>query len=494
MSHKLAALALATLVAAGPAPKELTKGARRPNIVVILADDMGYGDVHALNPESKIPTPNLDGLAAAGMTFTDAHSGSAVCTPTRYGLVTGRYCWRTRLTRGVLGGSSPPLINPKRPTVASVLKKAGYRTGCVGKWHLGLGWAKKGKQIDFSKPLSVGPTTYGFDFYYGVPASLDMAPYVYVRNDRVVEPPTVPQPAQGFPAYVRKGLRSPGLKPADTLDDLLGQAVGFIKESAAGDKPFFLYFPLTAPHKPVLPHARFTGKTKLGLYGDFVTQVDWTVGQVLKALDETGAAKDTLVVYTSDNGSFMFRLDGEDEQDHVDKKTIQAFRADRHRSNGRFRGTKADVWEAGHHVPFFARWPGRIKPGSTCEETICLTDVMATAAEIAGAELPENSAEDSFSLLPLMEGKTWPTPRAPVVNHSAAGMFAIRDGKWKLVLGNGSGGRQKPRGKPFAKPFMLFDLSKDIGEQNDLAARETETVERLTGMLDGLRKSGRSRP
>ena len=218
-----------------------------------------------------------------------------------------------------------------------------------------------------------------------------------------------------------------------------------------------------------------------------------TVGQVLKALDETGTTENTLVIFTSDNGSFMHRLDGKDERGHVDDASIQAFRSGRHTSNHVFRGTKADVWEAGHRVPFFARWPGVIKPGSKNDKTICHVDIMATCAEASGVDLPDDAAEDSFSLVPLMKGGDWATPRAPVINHSAGGMFAIRDGKWKLVAGNGSGGREKPKGKPFAKPYKLFDLSKDIGERNDLADRETETVARLAAALEKIRTSGRSR-
>ena len=250
---------------------------------------MGYGDVQALNPKSKIPTPHLDKLAAEGMTFTDAHSPSAVCTPTRYGLLTGRYSWRTRLKSGVLNGYGEPLIEPGRPTVGSFLKQHGYHTGIVGKWHLGLGFAKTADgKFDFSKAISDGPHTSGFDFSYVIPASLDFPPYRYIKNGKNTKYPLLEQAAQPFPEFLRKGERSPELVMEDCLDDLLAQATSYIQRQAKGDKPFLLYFPLTAPHKPVLPHYRFRGETELGPYGDFIVQVDWTVGQVLKAIDEAG--------------------------------------------------------------------------------------------------------------------------------------------------------------------------------------------------------------
>jgi len=467
--------------------------AERPNIVFILADDMGYGDVQVLNPRSKIPTPNLDSLARDGMTFTDAHTPSSVCTPTRYALLTGRYAWRSRLKKGVLNGYSEPLLEPGRITVADFLKKQGYHTAAVGKWHLGLGFARAGDEIDYSKPVSDGPHTHGFDFSYVIPASLDFPPYVFIRNGKVVELPTETQPAQKFPAFVRKGPRSPGFVLENVLDDLLGQSLDYIRQRARSGQPFFLYFALTAPHKPTLPHPRFRNRTELGPYGDFVVQVDWTVGEVLKLLRELGIEKNTIVIYTSDNGSYMYRRDDPDAADHVSDPTIQAYRADHHTPNYVFRGTKADIWEAGHRVPFFVRWPGHIKPGTRTDATICLTDFFATVAEITGAELPPDAAEDSFSLLALWQDKPWKRG-APVIHHSARGMFAIRDGLWKLVAGNGSGGREKPAGEPFARPYQLFDLSTDISERNDLIGEYPSVADRLETLLDKIRNSGRSRP
>ena len=480
------ALVLGFLVVAGNAKQT-------PNIVFILADDMGYGDVHVLNSSSRIPTPHLDSLAASGMTFVDAHTPSAVCTPTRYGLLTGRYCWRSRLKRGVLNGYGPPLIEPSRPTIATFLKSAGYHTGIVGKWHLGLDLPKSadGKGLDFSKPVGNSPKERGFDFSYIIPASLDFPPYIYIENGQVTNPETVVQEAIKFPGFLRKGPRSKDLVVEDCLDDLLKQANQYIRKQSQTDQPFFLYFPLPAPHKPVIPHSRFQDKTKLGPYGDFVVQVDWTVGEVLRTIRETGVEDNTLVIYSSDNGSYMYRRDG--NPDHVSDKSVQAYQSKHHTSNHVFRGTKADIWEAGHHVPFFARWPGRIAKGSRCGETICLTDFFATTAEIVNRDLPANAAPDSFSLLALFQGETWKTPRPPVIHHSAAGMFAIRDGKWKLVLGNGSGGRESPRGKPFQKPYQLFDLSVDLAERHNVIDAHPDIATRLETKCQSIRMRGSSR-
>ena len=474
-----------------------TTVAEQPNIVLIMADDMGYGDVQALNKNSKIPTPNLNRLAAQGMAFTDAHTPSSVCTPTRYALLTGRYCWRTSLKRGVLNGYGKPLIQPGRQTIASFLRENGYKTGIVGKWHLGLDFEKKDgrdkNQIDFSKPVKNGPNQHGFDYSFIIPASLDFPPYVYIENGNVTDLDVVDQPAQKFPGFLRKGPRSKALIMENCLDDLARSASNFIDTESKKDQPFFLYFPLTAPHKPVLSHPRFHGKTGLGDYGDFVHQVDSTVGDVLRAIDKAGIVGNTLVIYTSDNGSFMHRLDDQSKPDHVKDKSIQAYHPENHTANGVFRGTKADIWEAGHHVPFFVRWPDKVAPASRCEKTICLTDVFATAAEIADGKLKNETAPDSFSLLPLMQGRDWATQRAPVIHHSASGMFAIRDAEWKLVLGNGSGGRQAPRGKPFEKPYHLSNLKLDISESRNYFSENSRIAEPLEKRCLTIIENGRSR-
>lgn len=479
------------------------QAAETPNIVLILADDMGYGDVQHLNPGSKIPTPNLNRLAASGVTFSDAHSPSSVCTPTRYGLLTGRYCWRSSLKKGVLGGYSKPLLEPGRLTLANLLKKAGYRTGAVGKWHLGMDMPTVKEQadrsawegdpgIDFAGTISDSPIHHGFDYFFGVSASLDMAPYVYVRNDRFTQPPTQQQQAVKFPHFVRSGPRAEDFVIDQVLDRLTNEATKFIRESASEPEPYFLYLPLTGPHKPTQPHERFRGATSLNEYGDFVHQVDWTVGEVLAAIEETGEGDDTLVVFTSDNGSYMYSYEDPEKIDHVEDASVQGYRSDHHRSNGPLRGTKADIWEAGHRVPTFARWPSKIQAGSACDATICYVDFYATFAELIGSQLAEDQAEDSFSIVPLLEDASATRPQ-PVIHHSVAGMFAIRDGKWKLVAGNGSGGREAPQGKPFAEPYQLFNLDADLSETQDVAAENPQVVTELANRLEEIRNRNRSR-
>lgn len=475
----------------------------QPNIVVILADDLGFGDVQPNNPNSKIATPAFSRLAKEGVNFTDAHSGSGVCTPTRYGLVCGRYAWRTHLKRGVLGGYSKPLIDKNQQTIGAVLKSAGYRTACIGKWHLGLGWQWKvdlpkninnfgiaGQQgmVDYTQPLTDGPTHHGFDESYIIPASLDMSPYVYIKNDRVTEQPSKLISAVGFPKFYRQGEISSDFKHVDCLSHLLGKANEFIRTQSQTEQPFFLYFPMPAPHKPVIPMASFQGKTELGSYGDFVAQVDWTIGEVLKTLDETNAADNTLIIVTSDNGSFMHRYDDATTKDHVDDEKVQGYRAENHRANGLLRGTKADVYEAGHRVPFFVRWPAHTPLNAQSNRTICHTDILATAAEAAGADFSFPKSEDSFSFLQaaLSAPQDKAAQRPLVINHSASGTFAIRDGKWKLVFGSGSGGRQKPKGQAFEKPYQLYNLDSDRGETTNLIDRHPQIEKRLTEVFEEL--------
>ena len=481
MRLRLIPLLLLAACASPLAAEAQGRAATTPNVVLILADDLGWGDVGAMHPESAIPTPHVDRLAGEGMRFVDAHAPAAVCTPTRYALLTGRYTWRTRLTSGVLGGYSPPLLEPDRPTLGTLLQAHGYRTAAVGKWHLGMAmpfldpaaartepW-EGDPGIDFAGRIADSPVHHGFDEYFGVSASLDMAPYVYIRDDRFTALPTREQPAVPFPHFIRHGPRADDFVVDEVLDRLVDEAVAFIDRSAPAPEPFFLYLPLTAPHKPTQPHPRFRGRTGLGEYGDFVAQTDAAVGEVLAALGRNRARDETLVIFTSDNGSYMYRLD-EAETDHVDDPSVQGYRVGRHRSNARWRGTKADVWEGGHRVPFVVRWPGVVEPGSETPATVVHTDLYATLADIVGAAPGPDAAEDSVSLLPMLRGEP-ATRGVAVVHHSSGGMFAVRDGRWKLVLGNGSGGRQAPRGEPFARPYQLFDLSRDPGEAREVAAR-----------------------
>lgn len=466
-----AGLAVAPALAAG----------RLPNIVYILADDLGWGDLGCYNPSSGVPTPNADRLASQGVRFTDMHSPSAVCTPTRYGIMTGRYCWRSRLKSGVLWGYSPNLIEPGRLTVPAMLKARGYYTAGVGKWHLGLGDREK---ADYSQPLRPGPATHGFDYYFGIPASLDMDPYFYFENDRVVEQPTARTEGRNSPRGVfwRGGGIAPGMKLEEVLPTLTRKATGIVRERATKAQPYFLYLPLTGPHTPWLPIPPWRGKSKAGDYGDFVAQVDDTVGQVLRAIEDSGAASNTLVIFTSDNGA---------DWKPQDKAKFA------HRANAGWRGEKADIWDGGHRIPFLARWPGRIAPGTTSNELGCLTDLMGTAAEIAGAKLPADAGEDSYSLLPALAGRRGKPIREAVVHHSVEGMFGIRQGEWKLELGLGSGGFSDPKRiepKPGGPRGQLYNIAKDPAETENLWLKHPETVARLTALLEKYQREGRSRP
>jgi len=490
-------IVLMLLGSQGPAVAgESDEGLQRPNVVLVLADDLGFGDIEPNNSSSGIPTPAFNRLAREGMCFTDAHTGSSVCTPTRYGLLCGRYAWRTRLKKGVLNGYSEPLIEAEQPTIATLLRSAGYESACIGKWHLGLGWPskvehakkaghfrnKKDSWVDYSRPVDNGPREHGFDYSYIIPASLDMSPYVYLENGRVTSVPQKVIEKRGFPQYLRTGEVSDDFDHEASLSHLLEKATGFIRQSARGEKPFFLYFPMPAPHKPVIPMEQFQGKTTLGPYGDFVAQVDWTVGGIVDALDRAGVAENTLLLVTSDNGSFMKRLpEGISVADHVDDDTVQGYSASHHQANGIFRGTKADIYEAGHRVPFLVRWPGKIKSGVSNSSVICLTDILATVCEAACVVVDSTQSEDSFSFLPsalALPDRVYHRERS-VIHHSSAGIFAIRKGNWKLILGNGSGGRELPKGKPFQRPFQLYNLSSDPEEQVDLLKENPEKALQL---------------
>lgn len=457
-----------------------------PHVVLIMADDLGYGDVQPLNPDSKVSTPAFNRLAAEGITFTDAHTPSAVCTPTRYGLVTGRYCWRTRLKRGVLNGYGEPLIDADRPTLGSVMAGAGYRTAVVGKWHLGLGLHGDEQSLDLTQPLSHHPGTVGFDHSLVIPASLDFPPYVYFRNGMATEPETVSQPRRPFPPFMRQGPRAKDFDMQGCLDRLTEEAVSVVEQMSGADQPTFLYFPLTAPHKPVLPAERFAGSTELGPYADFLRQVDSVVGRVIGALETAEVLDNTLLIVTSDNGSYMYRLDA-NQKDHVEEESIQGYRPEHHAANADWRGTKADVWEAGHRVPFFVRLPEGKHAAARVDRVVGLIDVMATLSDLLGVERAAEAGPDSYSFAPLLEDPAADFQRPPLVCHSAAGMFAVRDGKWKLVAGNGSGGREKPRGSPFSEPWMLFDLEQDPGESNNVADAHPEVFARLARDLEEIR-------
>ncbi len=479
--------------------------AEKPNIVYILADDLGYGDLGCYNAQSKIPTPRLDGLASEGMRFTDAHSPSSVCTPTRYALLTGRYAWRTRLQRNVLGPWDKPLIAQDRLTVGKLLQQNGYATACIGKWHLGQNYATTdGKppvggarnalsNVDFAQPISDGPVTRGFDHYFGTIVP-NYPPYCFIDDDRTVGIPSLPMDGANFNI---PGPAVAGWKLEDILPGLTTHAVTWIEEAAKNDRPFFLYFSLTSPHYPVVPSSAFAGSTPVGAYGDFVHQTDWSIGQILDALERAGVSENTLVIFTSDNGP---EITGEVKPGAYDR--VQKYG---HRSAGELRGAKRDAWEGGHRVPFIARWPGKITAGTSSNEVICHVDFLATVAALLEKTLPDNTAEDSVSILPVLLGQKLDAPvREATVHHSARGKFAIRRGDWVFIdapSGDDNGTHGEPqwlkdeRGyTQHAHPGELFNLRDDPTQRENRYDEKPELVLELKSLLQKYQQEGRSTP
>jgi arylsulfatase A-like enzyme len=444
--------------------------AEKPNIVFILCDDLGYGEIQALNPEhGKIKTPEVDKLAAEGMIFTDAHSGASVCTPTRYGLMTGRYSWRTILQRGVVQGFKPDLIAADRPTVASFLKSQGYHTGIVGKWHLNFQYLhpetgeaikRKGKTLaPVGSKIPDGPVDRGFDYYHGFHHAGDMK--CVIENDTVIAHDDV---INMLPRITRK-------------------AVEYIATRATEkETPFFLYVPYGSPHSPIVPTEEWQGKSGLNKHADFVMQTDDGVGQILAALDEYGLSENTLVIFSSDNGTSK-------------GARIPELAKKGHLVSAGFRGSKADLWDGGHRVPFIVRWPGYVVPGSNSDQLICLTDFFATVSDIIGVELPAVSAEDSVSFLPALSGKEIVSTRAGIIHHSVSGHFGYRQGKWKLLLAKGSAGWTGPKENEFPKDApkaQLYDMEADPGETTNLYESHPEVAQRLLAQLEADIFNGRS--
>ncbi len=496
---------LGTFLVFATCSSNFLRAADHPNIVFILADDLGYGDLGCYNPQSKIPTPRLDQLARQGMRFRDAHSPSSVCTPTRYALLTGRYAWRTRLQRNVLGPWDKPLIAADRLTVSKLLQQHGYVTACIGKWHLGQNYVTTdGKapsggvknvltNVDFAQPIGDGPIARGFNHYFGTIVP-NYPPYCFIEDDRTVGIPSIPTPGGDFNI---PGPMVPDWRLEDILPKLTDHAVQWIEETAQGKKPFFLYFALTSPHYPVVPAADFAGKTEVGAYGDFVHQTDWSVGRVLDALERAGVADNTLVIFTSDNGA---EITGEVNPGAYDR--VQQFQ---HRSSGELRGAKRDAWEGGHRVPFIARLPSRIKAGSISDEVICHVDFMRTVAAILEAKVPDNAAEDSVNLLPVLLGEHLDAPiREATVHHSARGKFAIRQGDWVLIDApsgddNGANGEplwlKKERGyNSHEYPGELFNVRDDLAQRHNMWAEKPELVSKLQSLLKKYIAEGRSTP
>ena len=484
---KTVAVILAILFSVGQLP---AVHAAKPNVIVVMADDLGIGDVSPTNADCKIKTPHLQKMADEGLTFLDAHTPSSVCTPTRYGLLTGRYNWRSRLSRGVLSGTSPHLIPADRPTLGHLMQKAGYHTAMVGKWHLGWDWHKNGKKIDFTKPVKNGPDINGFDQYYGHCGSLDMSPYVWVDTGKVTAQPNREEGVsrnQDRYGWYRKGPMGSDFKIPEVLPHLFDKSMAYVKsraEQAKKGKPFFLYLPLPAPHTPIVPVPPFKGASKLNPYADFVMQMDHHMGQLLKTVKEAGLDDNTLVIFTSDNG-----CSPEGNFDLLQSKG--------HYPSAIYRGHKADIYEGGNRVPFIARWPGQIKGDGETNALACLTDVYATLEQITEQKKQALGGEDGYSLVPVFKGEST-SGRDTLISHSIGGSFAIRQGSWKLCLSAGSGGWSAPRENVAKKqglpPMQLYNLADDPGEKKNLVKDKPEKVNALLKLLDEQVRNGRCTP
>ncbi|VGO20794.1 sulfatase family protein [Pontiella sulfatireligans] len=483
----LSTIAASAVMSVADGHREAKPPEGRPNIIFILADDMGVGDVSGLNAQAKLATPHLDAMIRGGMKFTDAHTSSAVCTPTRYGLLTGRYNWRSELKGMVVNGYGKAVIAPDRSIVADILKSKGYKTAMIGKWHLGLNWKTKDgspitdwtppkmdDKIDFTQPFTGGPLDCGFDTYYGINASLDFPPYTFLNGDRVTVVPTELRPRQGrkkndtLQLMMRGGLQVPGFRPEKVLQHFSEKAVAYIEAQQEG-VPFFLYLPLNSPHTPVVPREEFKGTSQCGIYGDFVQEADWTVGQIVMALEKTGLLENTLLIFSADNGAsrVSFSLEKEEQFDH--------------HPSGIYRGRKGDLHEGGHRVPFIVQWPAAITPGTACDVPCNLNDFYATCAELVGKPLADTEAEDSFSMVPLLKGRSGGYSRTSMVHHDYSGQFGFRDGPWKLKYNRGGN-------------YELHDLSADPAEKKNLYKTHPERVELMAKMLTKIVEDGRSTP
>lgn len=477
MMGKAYAEAILTIQAAD-APKPASK----PNIVIILADDMGYGDPGCYNPKSKIPTPNIDRLAREGMRFSDAHAPGPLCHPSRYGLMTGQYPFRTDISLW----PKQPLIEKGQMTIASLLRDQGYHTAMVGKWHLGF------RENGYDQPLPGGPMDCGFDSFYGLRASTDIPPYFYIRGNRAVTPPTGHvagnrsegwSPIQG--AFWREGGIAPDLSLADVLPKFTDEACAVVEAQAGRKrKPLLLYLAFPAPHTPWLPSVEFAGRSGAGMYGDFVMMVDAQIGRVLAALEQAGMTQDTLLIFASDNGPVWYPAD-------VARLG--------HDAVGGLRGMKADAWEGGHRMPFIVRWPGRVKAGTVSDQTICFTDLLATFAEICGVKLPEGAGPDSFSMLPVLEARQpkGKPIRGPVVMQAgSSSAMMIRSGDWKLINQPGSGGFSRPTTVapgPGDPEGQLYNLRRDPAETHNLYREQPDIVARLKAEMAEIIQASHSR-
>ncbi len=465
----------------------------KPNVIFILADDLGYGDISAMNPDSKLMTPVIDSLIANGLLFSDAHSNSSVSTPSRYGIMTGRYAWRTSLKKGVLQGYSPSLLEKDRPTVAQMFSSKGYNTACIGKWHLGMdGWKSKdnkkiandGRNVDFEASRLQTATSHGFDYFFGTSASLDMPPYLIIENDRVIEKPDIfySKADKNKSPFGRDGHGIKGRRPEEFMSILTNKAIEKIDQFSKDDAPFFIYLPITAPHTPIAPHSSFTGKSEAGEYGDFVIEVDFRIGQIYEALKRNDISDNTLVIITSDNGP--------------ETKAYQRFLDYKHSSAGELRGVKRDIWEGGHRVPMIVTWPSVIKKAKEIKQTVCLLDFYSSMAEMLDHSLKKGESPDGHSYLPLILDKPH-QDRPFTIHHSANGLFAIRSGDWVLIEKKNGQSNSVVKSSEYDKARgyrvnpdsdgELFNLKTDLQERHNKYDYEPEKVAHLQNLLDQCR-------
>jgi arylsulfatase A len=478
-----------------------TASARQPNILLLYADDLGYGDLGCYNPQSKIPTPHLDQLASQGMRFTDAHSSSGICTPSRYAMLTGRHHWRD--FHGIVNAFGKSVFQPERLTLPEMLQAKGYTTAAIGKWHLGWDWDAirkpgapkngiKPEDFDWSKPIPDGPLAHGFDRYFGDEV-INFPPYCWIENDKVLKAPDTMMDPQKWKSIkegnweCRPGPMTSDWDPYQNLPETTRRGVDYIKAQKDSEKPFFLYFAFPSPHAPIIPNGAFDGKSKAGPYGDFVVETDDSVGRLLKALDESGQADDTLVIFSADNGPEKYAYARDEKTGHWSAHPL--------------RGLKRDIYEGGHRVPTIIKWPGITKPGTVSDALVSQIDFMATLASALGHSLPADAAEDSHDLLPVLKGEKASVRGTHVHNTNPKG-YAIRHGDWLLVdapTGYVSGGNKawearrgyQPDGKAGVE---LYNLKTDLAQKHNVAAEHPERVAELKALLKKIREQGHSAP
>jgi arylsulfatase A len=467
---------------------------RLPNIIILYADDMGYGDLGANNPKSKIPTPNLDKLAASGMRFTDGHSSSGICTPSRYALLTGRAHWRD--FHGIVDSFGKPSFKPGQLTMPEMLRKKGYDTAAIGKWHLGWNWdairkngtppkSIRAEDFDWSQAIPGGPLDHGFHSYFGDDV-INFPPYTWIENNKVVKVPDTMLDEKSWKKIkegrweCRPGPMVTGWDPYENLPTLTQKSVDYVLSRKDKESPFFLYAPFPSPHAPIIPTDEFDGKSQAGAFGDYVAQTDAACGRILEALEKIGQTKNTIVVFSADNGPENYAMERKEKFDHWSSEPL--------------RGLKRHIHEGGHRVPTLISWPGVIKAGAVSDALFAQTDLMATLAAITASDLPDNAAEDSYNFLPYLKGESEKGPRTAMVHNTNPNAYAMRDGEWVLVNAIPAGAKGAKATKEKPGKLELYNLKEDISQANNLAAQYPERVKALQVLLDQIHTQGYSAP